>query len=244
MHTKFITFGSHSDYIEAAKRLVQQATALNIFKQTKLFTAEDLKNSPEFWDAHGSFIKKNSRGFGYWLWKPYIIQKNMQYMQNGDILLYLDCGCELSSGKRSELLKCMDVVKTDKIVYTRTGNKEKEWTKMDLLLKLDMNKAEYLNSNQLQAGAILFLVCDETRCLVDEWYKIACNYHNIDDSPSLSKNLDGFKEHRHDQSIFSLLIKKYNLCSKKTTLRNAVHYIRNLSGLSQIYAGMRNLLRI
>lgn len=31
-----------------------------------------------------------------------------------------------------------------------------------------------------------------------------------DDTPSVIKNLDGFVEHRHDQSIFSILSKLYN----------------------------------
>ena len=33
----------------------------------------------------------------------------------------------------------------------------------------------------------------------------------ITDCPSKSKNYDGFKDHRHDQSIFSLLCKKYKI---------------------------------
>ena len=124
-------------------------------------------------------------------------------------------------------------MKTDKIVATSIFL-EKQWTKMDLLIELDMNKDEYLNSGQRQGGVILFLVCKETRQLVNKWYEIGSDYHYIDDSPSLSKNLDCFKEHRNDQSIFSLLTKKYNLFSKSTTLNNAVHILRNKSGISKI----------
>ena len=40
-----------------------------------------------------------------------------------------------------------------------------------------------------------------------DWYSIACNYHFVDDSPSIHPNDPSFREHRHDQSIFSLLIK-------------------------------------
>ena len=91
----------------------------------------------------------------------------------------------------------------------------------------------YLNTEQRQAGALLFKICNKTRDLVNQWYELCCDYHNIDDSPSITKNLDCFKEHRHDQSIFSLLTKKYNLYSNYS-LFNCIVYNRNKSGISHI----------
>jgi hypothetical protein len=44
---------------------------------------------------------------------------------------------------------------------------------------------------------------------MDEWYKHSCNYHLITDHHSVLPNADGFIEHRHDQSLFSLLMKKH-----------------------------------
>jgi len=232
MNIKFITFGSHDNYIDAAKRLVKQAKTLNIFTETILYTPEYLQNNIDFWNAHSDFIDKNKRGYGYWLWKSFIIKKTMENMNNGDILLYLDCGCELSCNRKNELLRCIDIVKTDKIVGSTIAI-ESDWNKMDLLEKLDMNKPQYLNTAQRQGGTNLFLVCNETRNLVHEWYTLACDYHNIDDSPSILKNLDTFREHRHDQSIFSLLTKKYNIYSN-TSLYNAIYCIRNKSAISKI----------
>ena len=55
------------------------------------------------------------------------------------------------------------------------------------------------------------------------YYCIATNYHFIDDSPSILKNDNSFSEHRHDQSIFSLLIKsnKYKLNTKNNVIRES-----------------------
>jgi len=153
-------------------------------------------------------------------------------MNDGDILLYLDCGCELNFKIKNELLKSIDIVKTDKIIGTLTCT-EKYYNKMDLVEKLDMNKDIYLNSAQRQGGTNLYLVCNETRHLVNEWYEIGCDYHNIDDSPSILKNIDGFIEHRHDQSIFSLLTKKYNLFSERFLI-SSIYLLRNTSGTSKI----------
>jgi hypothetical protein len=232
MNSTFITFSSHGNYINAGKRLLQQAKDLNIFKEHILYTSEHLKTYNDFWKNHGDFITKNKRGYGYWIWKPYLVKKTMDILKDGDILLYLDCGCELDPNKKKEVLKCMEIVKKDKLIGSLTY-KEGAWNKMDVIEKLDMNKEEYLTTKQRQAGAVFYLVCPETRKLVNEWYTLACNYHNIDDSPSISKNLPGFKEHRHDQSIFSLLTKKKKLFSKHV-INAAVNIVRNKTAVSKI----------
>ena len=42
---------------------------------------------------------------------------------------------------------------------------------------------------------------------------ICSDYSMIDDSPSIENNITNFKVHRHDQSIFSILRKKYGTIS-------------------------------
>jgi len=50
--------------------------------------------------------------------------------------------------------------------------------------------------------------------MIREWSRISKIINLIDDSPSIIKNSNNFIEHRHDQSIFSLLCK----INKVTTL--------------------------
>jgi len=241
MNIKLITFGSHDNYLEAAKRLTKQANELNIFTETILYNPEYLKKFNDFWGQHSDFINSNKRGYGYWLWKPYIIKKTMESMNNSDILFYLDCGCELSCNKKNIMLECIESVKNGKkiLAVECQTSLEKNWTKMDLIEKLNMNQDIYIYTKQIQAGAILFFVCDETRQLVNDWYNISCEYSNLDDSPSVIKNHQGFREHRHDQSIFSLLIKKNKIFSTQN-LRIAVNYIRNISGVSRLIKCVRS----
>jgi hypothetical protein len=233
MNIVFITFGSHDHYIDAGHRLINQAKQMNIFNETILYSAEYLQKDPQFWTNHETFISNNPRGYGYWLWKSYIIKKTMENMADNDILLYLDCGCELGLDRKHELLECINIVKTDKLVSTSTYYIERDWNKMDLIEKMDMNKNEYLDTDQRQAGANLFLVCKETRDFVDKWYELSSDYHNIDDSASIIPNFECFKEHRHDQAIFSLLTKKYNIFSEKYLI-DAIYYSRNKTGDSKI----------
>ena len=75
-------------------------------------------NDKEFWKKNGDFIEKNKRGYGYWLWKSYIIKKTMDMMKDGDILLYLDSGCEINIlhhtlPNRDNLSTFIEYVKTE-----------------------------------------------------------------------------------------------------------------------------------
>jgi len=230
---KLITFGSHDNYLDAGKRLTQQAKNLDIFNEVVLFTADDLKTDELFWGTHGDFITKNKRGYGYWLWKSYLIKKTMEQMNHGDILLYLDAGCEINRREKNWIYNCFNQIDTEKIMGTyyrySEDTSEKYWSKMDLVKKCNIDD-NLLNDKQRQAGLLLFNVCTETIQFVNEWYTLSCDYHNLDDSPSILENSAGFKEHRHDQSIFSLLTKKHNLFSNIVLDEKCFKYFRNRSG--------------
>lgn len=231
---QFITFGAGSqNYYEAGERLINQVNSLNIFDKSIFYTDKDLKTDDEFWIVHSNFVENNNRGYGYWLWKPYLIKKTMQTMQKGDILLYLDCGCEVDIRKKETIDKYLEYVRTDCIVGTYTTFIEKEWNKMDLMKKLDAVDEKYFNTVQRQAGALAFLVCEKTINFVNTWYELCCDYCNIDDTPSIEKNLVCFREHRHDQAVFSLLTKKWGLYSDKT-LDDCIIYGRNRTGISML----------
>lgn len=229
----FITFAAgEQKYKDAAHRLIQQAISTNIFDKTILYTDNELRLDKDFWSKHGRFIENNPRGYGYWLWKPYLIKKTMSKMKTGDVLLYLDCGCEIDKRKSEYIKKYFELIKRDKIIGTETGWFEYQYNKMDFLISMNKKtNLAFLNSKQRQAGAVMFFVEERTSKLVNLWYKIGCNYHLIDDTPSMHKNVKGFIEHRHDQSIFSTLTKTFELFSKYS-LFNIIEYNRNISKIS------------
>lgn len=45
--------------------------------------------------------------------------------------------------------------------------------------------------------------------MVNQWYNIASINELINDKKGPEKEYDGFKDHRHDQSIYSLLLKRH-----------------------------------
>jgi hypothetical protein len=235
MKKYFITFGAGAqNFYDAASRLVKQVENLNLFDNINFFTDKDLQKDNYFWKKHSSFIINNKRGYGYWLWKPYLIKKTIEKMTDGDVLLYLDCGCEIDIKNKDKFISKFEIVKKDHIIGTNTNNPEKNWNKMDLICKLNMLDDKYLNTLQRQAGVVLYFISNETRKLINEWYNLASDYHYLDDTPSIKPNPNYFIEHRHDQAIFSLLTKKYNLYSNDN-LNDCIKISRNKSGISKIY---------
>jgi len=237
----FISFGAgNQDYYDAVKRITNQASSLDIFDEVIGYTDNDLKNDKYFWNKHSEFILANKRGFGYWLWKPYFIMKKLEQMNDNDILVYADSGCEIPNNNkekyRQRWVNKFKLVQSDLIIDTLACNGiclEKEWTKMDLILYLNMNNPLYLNTAQHQGSALIILKCKKIVDLVKEWYNTACNYHLLDDTQSIAKNLPCFKEHRHDQSIYSLLVKKYNL-HNNYILKDVIWIARNRTGKSKL----------
>ena len=231
MVLNFLTFGSHNNHKEAGQRLLGQAKSLELFDNLDLYTGDCLKKDKDFWDRHGTFIENNKRGYGYWLWKSYLINKTMNKLKNGDIILYCDSGCEILKSEKRYLLEYIEEVKKYKILaHVLYVTNEYGFSKMDLILKLGMTNYNEVYFCQIEAGVILLEVNDLTRKLIKEWYDICSDYHYIDDSPSINKNVFFFYEHRHDQSVFSLLIKKYKLFTDILKDDKCIKYIRNTSG--------------
>jgi len=170
-----------------------------------------------FWENHKDFILSNRRGYGYWIWKPYLIKHVFDSMMNdGDILLWSDAGCEMDLLQQKTFKDLWKTTYADKIVGS-FNRPEIEWTKRDvfIFLEMDQHKQAY-DTNQHQASAISFMKTPTTSEIINKWYQTCTHYPLLDDSPSKNTKRGPFREHRHDQSIFSLLTKKYQVFSKKS----------------------------
>ena len=223
----FITFASGSkDYHEAVDRLTKQAKNLNIFANVHGY--HELPVS--FTSKHSEFIKNNPKGYGYYLWKPYLILENLLSIEDNDILWYADAGCEINIQSKNKMLEIIHETNKNQIICN-INCIEREFTKRDLLLFLDMDKPCYIDDLQYEATSICFKKCKKTLDFVKEWYELACMYNNINEN-FINKNYECFIEHRYDQSIFSLLMKKYYMYNRKILIGNAIELSRNRTGKS------------
>jgi len=205
----FITFGGPtSNYHNAVNRICKQSEEFNVFDKIIGLTEKDLNNDTEFFNKHHTFIENNSRGYGYWLWKSYIVKKQLEVMNDNDILVYADAGCVMNVNGKQRLLEYFEMVNNNYgILSFEMDHLEKTWTKMDIFQHLDGYK--YLETGQLIATIFIIKKCKHSVDLVNKWYDNCCIYNLIDDSSSQLNNDVSFIENRHDQSIWSIIRKKY-----------------------------------
>jgi len=219
----FLTYGDNA-YKKSREELINQANSLNFFNRIILET-EEIENDREFKIAlknkEFNNLYSQKKGGGYWCWKPYIIYKNLEEIEDGDILFYSDSGSRFFPYCKSikVLSNCISEVKSSitGILPFQTNHKEKCWTKSDTLDYFNMlHDDKSKNSGQFRAGMIVIQKCENSMNIINEWWNIMKNNpHLVDDSPSNIENSKEFSENRHDQSIFSLLCKKYNIKTGK-----------------------------
>lgn len=145
----------------------------------------------------------SARGSGYWLWKPYIILDMFKKINDGDYLVYMDSGANFISDP-TEYLKMID---EKGVLAFSMMQKTSKWTKGDCFFKVNkVNKDDFKDTNQLQGTYIFFRKCDYSVKFVKDWLELCCDENLITDLPNVyMNNYDDFIDHRHDQSIFSLL---------------------------------------
>lgn len=233
----FITFGgpTPSAYNDAVSRICKQAIQCNFFDKIIAYSDIDLQNDDFFWKTHGQFITENKRGYGYWLWKPYIIKKTLALLNDGDYLMYLDCGCEINSKYKHHLDDYLKIIDSKLIISTAACSNDVIYTKKDLVHFLHMeNDIQLLYSSHIQAGTVFMKKCDIIVKLYEEYFNVCGNYHLLDDSPSIEQNNCDFVEHRHDQSVFNLLVKRYNLKNDDLDLFSVLRTQQNISNKSTL----------
>ena len=209
----FATFGDSKRYANSVRIICEEAKQFGCF--TDIFPFDETTLDSSFLEQHKEFIQTNKRGFGYWLWKPQLVKQCFSKMNENDILVYADSGCRLNKSGLSRLQEYINMARESltgnvafPLVYHNPSisHIEQKWTKMDCLHRFN---PQHWTTPQLVGGIFVIRKCPFTEHLVDRWYTTASEYHLLDDSPSILPNHPSFSEHRHDQSIWSLLRKTY-----------------------------------
>lgn len=217
MNLHLVSFGSSYNYKGANKRLYNQATQWKdqdapVFESVNIFDESELINNHQpFCQTHVHHINCNPRGFGYWIYKSYLISHVMKSLPEDDIVVWIDSGCQLNYEALPRLKEYVDMANTSGIVCFDVGMPEQQWTKMDTMHRILGESRDHFNTGQLISGIVFWKNNQFNRDLVNEWYQLcmADNYIYATDVASKIPNQPMFVEHRHDQSILSLLIKKH-----------------------------------
>lgn len=198
-----------SRFGSVARRFRRQARRFGIFCTINVVTEQDL--DPAFLERFEWLLTRDTRGYGYYAWKPQVVLQTLQSVPDGEVVVYMDAGSHLNPLGRNRMNDYLDLCRGSSagILAFQTRHTEGHWTKGDLLDYFALrDNLEITASGQIQAGLILVVNSSATRSFFSSWLEVFERHINlVDDSPSESPNLPGFVGHRHDQSVFSLLAK-------------------------------------
>ena len=162
-------------------------------------------------------IELTERGSGFYAWKPFIIQKKLEETPEGDIVFYCDVGrtfpYKLLKGSMKFFLDWMEnqqqsVIPGVKIPWNGPMSK---WTKRDAFVAMGMDLPHIHAASPIQASFSIWINNSDSKEILGEWMNLSAQRQLISDDPSVLglPELPGFHEHRHDQSLLSLVCFKH-----------------------------------
>lgn len=172
------------------------------------FTPKDLDD--EFVRMNASILEKK-RGAGLWLWKPYVINKALSMINDGDYLIYSEAA-SIYTNKIQFLIDALILAKQDIMVFGLPLI-SKQWTKKETFLRMNCNGKGFEEGNQISASFIMLKKSKKSVEFIKEYLDTCCDEIAISSEQfDLSiVNPPDFLAHREDQSIFSILCMKHSI---------------------------------
>jgi hypothetical protein len=157
----------------------------------------------QFYRTHRDILDA-PRGGGFWAWKSFIMHDALSNCQPYDIVCYLDASTTMKVDPTPVIESVEDVLVCDSSWVNH------DWVKRDAFHFMHCESDLYFNATQVWAGTVIVRNTEIGNDLVNDWLKYSCDRRIITDDPNVSgDNLPGYRDHRHDQSILTLLITKY-----------------------------------
>lgn len=226
MKKYLLTYGDNGFYL-SKKHLEHLAINSGLFDKVISLGPNDLEH--KFKKKYKEILQQ-PKGGGFWLWKFEIIKTLLSQVNENDIVIYCDAGASFNTSKPAvnrfnEYVEILSNPTISQLKMKCENNFiEKNYTNKKLFEYLNIAlDSDFAESTQLQAGHQFYKKCNETDSYFEDYEKLIDSDVNlITDFYSKDTQIDSFAEHRHDQSIFSLLSKKYSACviENETEFRN------------------------
>lgn len=216
---RVVTFADGSPlWKSSARRLAKEVAESPLLSRTDISSNYSPLQGPDFQRLVSlDSLKKNPRGSGFWIWKPFLIKHSLENLRDYETgVLYLDAGCTFNSSAAASKTLVSYFAQAKQfgtLLFELSDQPELKWTKKDLFLRLGVADTALTQSNQRHSTAHFWTPTDLNFKILDDWIAISLEekFHYLDDSPSRAGNVSGFIEHRHDQSILSTISKFYGI---------------------------------
>lgn len=211
----FITYGD-DNFKKSKARILKEAEEFGEFTTITGYGPEDLDNN---FKKKYKDILKEKRGGGYWIWRPYILNKKFQEIEDDDIIIFLDAGCTINHKGKNKFYEYINMFNnTDNgIISIQYNNgdeehphlEEKYWSTNEIFKYFNIEfDNKIINSCQYLGGVLILKKNKHSRLFIDTFLKV------LEDNPYLftdkynNNQLPEFIDNRHDQSISSIIRKR------------------------------------
>lgn len=214
--TKLVTYASSDlGWILAKLRFAREAKIFG-FDEIEIFTPKKLARLfPDFYKRHELLLRFEPRGAGFWIWKPQIVMHMLQVSSGqNDCVIYADVGTSLNPSPEAKLRLqsyVMAAGETGGFCFELENQPTAAWISGPARRFMNLSQHELIE-NQVCATAFGLVPNPENLKLVEAWAKICQQdqYRYLRDQSNYSED-HGFKEHRHDQAIFSVLARRASI---------------------------------
>ena len=216
MNLHLISFAAHHDnrYENRRKTYKEVAEGLGVFDSVNVFSNFNCYDyCPELLEHKHYMDVPHRRGYGYWVWKFFLVREFLNNIPENDLMLYTDIGCTFNYKGKPRMFEYIDMAQQNNSLTFEVGYPEFLYTKMDTYLRIFPDTFQHGSTGQRCSGIFFLKNNQQNKNILDELkvLHVENNYINVTDEPSIVPNSPSFVEHRHDQSIFSLITKKYNM---------------------------------
>lgn len=195
--------GIFRDYDAEADRLVDSAKSVGL--ECIKFDNDYILN----WDKYEENKETLQRvGFGF-AFKPIIFHEMLKEMENGDVALFVDSNHIIAQKPEPFFAwtRQNSIFARDHI-WTYYPNKD--WTKRDTFVNMGCDEERYWNAPQIHCCVTGVCKNDFSVKFIDEYLKY-CLDSRVTFGEDKYPNFPSFRENRHNQSVFSIMIEKYKI---------------------------------
>jgi len=196
-------------FLPLQKELHESASRQGI-TQHFAYNRDDLTQTA-YYKANRSILDEPC-GAGFWAWKPFFILETLAQLKEDDVLFYCDAG-SLFLQDPTPLTEICQRHPQGLVLFDARPLTNRAFTKRDCFVRLGCDAPEFWDSTKVIATLLVVRKGAASLAFLAEWLHHCQDRAAITDDPSTSglRELKGYRQHRWDQSILSVLAAKHQL---------------------------------
>lgn len=183
---------------------VLRHTALHAGGADEVIVYREADVAPWF-EQYPELLRGETRGYGWWSWKPWCILETLRRRAApGDVVVYADAAMAFEAPLAAHASAVRHALLFRLGGWRAHDYRNRAWTKRDAFAMMGCADDEHRDGVQLNAALQVYRRTPQALAFLERYLDWCARREVIDDARVL-ENYAGFVDHRHDQSILSLL---------------------------------------